>query len=70
MAGSRGADRVESLPLIFLPSCVGFIPRLALLARHLAWLLAVQAGTPAELELDFSAAPALCPQGHPGHSVP
>lgn len=43
--------------------CAGFTPRLVLSVRHLVWLLAVQADTPAELELDFSAAPApaLCP---------
>lgn len=56
MAGSRGADTVESLPLVSLLSCVGFTPGLVLLARHRACLLAVQAGTLAELELDFSAA--------------
>lgn len=44
--------------------CVGFPPRPALSVRHLAWLPAVQADPLAELELDFSAAPApaLCPR--------
>lgn len=68
----RGADSRKPSSHLSAELCVGFPPRPALSVRHLAWLPAVQADPLAELELDFSAAPAptLCPWGCPGHSLP